>query len=359
MRVGCETASSPRIYSIGVQVANSTREHFTSRNGISVKIISEGSDKLRNRDGRGHYYQVFDPAQRRERVCVQLMALPLLALALKQEGLPELSTIESRLALVALLQNLDAVDNLRSDAHGNRILEFQPGDAIRVLKPAKLSDRQLRRFIVRRVYDEVTRSDLNNWFLLDDLDMAECGAAVNDFMRAAQVLEEDGYLKTDEPAANGFHVLPKAKLIRDVERYGAAKDDVVSERGYMASLESYKALAPQLPTIRLEYQRYGSATTETELLSVFKAVGPLVGSVAKDLVRASGGTKEITTLGPAISEMQSRRIGDAVLWAELTHVLKFTRDLTSHGASLSEPVLRIANENAFEVVLKLAALFPR
>lgn len=340
-------------------MSNEEREYFLSRNGVPVRINREGSDKLRNRDGRGHYFEVFDPSGKRERVCVQLIAPQLIDLSFQQEGLPALAAVEERLALVALLQNLDAIAGLPSDPHSNRLLELQPEDAVKVLKGPKLSDRQIRRFIVRRVYDEVSRNTLNKWIPLDNLDLAECGATLADFLRAAQVLEEEGYFKVSEPASDGFHVLPRAKLVREVERYGAAKEDVTSERDFLASIESYKPIASQLPTIRLEYQRYGSATSPTELLSVLKAVAPVVEAVAKDLLRAFGSKQVHSSLGPVIGELQSRGIGDAVLWSELNHVLKFTRDLAGHGAHLSEAVLRIACENAFELLLKLAALFPR
>ena len=337
----------------------SEREYFVSRNGLSVRINQEGSERLQHRDGRGHYFEVFDSANKRVRVRIELMAPRLIDLALQQESLPSLALSEQRLAIVALLQNLDAIAGLPSDDHGNRILELQPDDVVKVLKGPKLSDRQIRRFIVRRVYYDISRATLNEWFLLDDLDMAECCAELNDFLRAAQVLEEEGYFKTDEPGSNGFHVLPRAKLVREVERYGAAKEDVVSEHDYLASIESYKPIASQFPTIRLEYQRYGHATGATELLSVLKAVAPVVEATVKDLLRANGSRQDHASLGPAISDLQSRGIGGPVLWSELNHVLKFTRDLVGHGSQPSEPVLRIGCENAFDLLLQLAALFPR
>ena len=59
-----------------------------------------------------------------------------------------------------------------------------------------------------------------------------------------------------------------------------------------------------------------------------------------------------------IGELVRRRLGSVGLWSQLNHILSFGRELTEHGEELPEPVLRIACENAFELVPQLAALFP-
>ena len=59
-----------------------------------------------------------------------------------------------------------------------------------------------------------------------------------------------------------------------------------------------------------------------------------------------------------ISALQQHRIGTRGLLAQLNHILKFGRDLAEHGYAMSEPVLRMACENAFELAPQLGALFP-
>jgi hypothetical protein len=292
-------------------------------------------------------------------VCVLLLSLETMDLALQQKGLPTLEEMEAKVVLTTILRNLDRLSGLPTDEYGNRLLELRPADVIALLSAPKLSDRQIRRFMVRHIYDSITRSTLNEYVILDEWDMAACAADFNDFQRNAELLAEEGYFRIGTFGGDSFDVLPTAKLVREVERYGAAKEDVVSERDYLGGLESYTIIADQLPIVRMEYQRYGHATSPIELSSVFKAIAPVVELVAKNLLRAHGSKKEHPTLGPVIADLQARGIGNQVLWGELSHVLKFGRDIELHGGQMSESMLRIACENAFELLPQLAALFPR
>lgn len=58
-------------------------------------------------------------------------------------------------------------------------------------------------------------------------------------------------------------------------------------------------------------------------------------------------------------DLQSRGVASPALLSQLNHILKFARDLSQHGESLPQAVLRIACENAFELIPQLAALWPR
>ncbi len=108
-----------------------------------------------------------------------------------------------------------------------------------------------------------------------------------------------------------------------------------------------------------KFQRYSTAVTHQELESVFRAVAPLVEAVLKQLLKSKGSKHEHSSLGPAIADLHQRGIGGKPLWSQLNHILKFARDLEGHGASLPDPVLRIACENSFGLIPQLAALFPR
>jgi hypothetical protein len=58
-----------------------------------------------------------------------------------------------------------------------------------------------------------------------------------------------------------------------------------------------------------------------------------------------------------IGELQAKNVAGIALISQLDHVLKFGRDLAQHGQAMPLAVLRIACENAFELVPQLAALF--
>jgi hypothetical protein len=253
---------------------------------------------------------------------------------------------------------VDRIATLPVDEYGNRIVEIRPEDAIAALRPPQQPDRQIRRFIARCVHSAYARGTLREDVILDRIDMDLMGASYRDLIRNCQVLEDEGYLVIGSTSSAAVSVRPTARLVRDVERYGAAREDVVSERDFLGAVSAYGALRDSLETIQLEYRRYSVALSETELQCVFRAIAPVVESVVKDLLRAHGSTANYATLGPAISDLQARGIGGVSLLSQLNHILKFARDQSQHGASLPVPVLRIACENAFELLPQLAALFP-
>lgn len=247
--------------------------------------------------------------------------------------------------------------SLQTDKHGNRIVEVEADEAVEMLSGPPQSDRAIRRFIARRVHDSYSRSTLKTPVVIDDIDFAILGATATDFIRNSQLLEAESYIEISSTSPTSVTIRPTAKLVRDVERYGAVKEDVVSQLDYLGVVTAYPAIARFLPVIDLEYRRYSLALSPIELESVFKAIAPLVEDIVKDLLRSHGSTALHSTLGPAISEMRERGLGGISITSQLSYVLKFSRDLAQHGVNLPLPVLRIACENAFEVIPQLAALY--
>lgn len=192
----------------------------------------------------------------------------------------------------------------------------------------------------------------------DDMDKLITGNSELDFIRNVQLLEAEGYAIAHlamGPTLSG--VQPTAKLVREVERWGGPKDDVSSSVEYEAQIAAYGVLQPRAESLLTEHARFLAARSPAELESVFRATAPIVEAVARDMLRSHGCNRDLSTLGPIISEIQSRGLGGIALVSQLNHVLKFGRDLAEHGHAVSEPVLRIACENAFDLAPQLASLY--
>jgi len=127
---------------------------------------------------------------------------------------------------------------------------------------------------------------------------------------------------------------------------------------YQARVLAYPGLRAYAESLVIERSRLVVAQSLPELESVFRATAPTIESIARDLLVAHGSARDLSTLGPIIAEIQSRGLGGVPLLSQLNHVLKFGRDLSEHGHSVPEPVLRIACENAFELAPQLGSLFP-
>lgn len=239
-----------------------------------------------------------------------------------------LGTFEQRkqqLGILAVLENLDGVTDLPADPYGNRQIEVGSEDATRLLNGPKLSDRQIRRFLARRIYDAYSRSSLQSECVIDEFDVTICGATPMDLLRNAQLLEEEGYLRIGEIAGSQIAIVPRAKLIREVERYGAAREDAAEESDICSALTAYPELKKHETAILLEYRRYAAARTAVELESVFRAIAPVVEEVVKDVLRSAGSAAQHPALGPGINELRQRSMGNVALWAQLSHILKFAR----------------------------------
>ena len=336
----------------------SLREFYVSLTGQRLGIVKVHEGKIDNRSAIGLYYEVTDSAGVTTRICVGIgTQTEAIYRRLGESPLP-LERVKVQAALFAILDGFDARAEELADPSPVKLL-FLDGDALRsTRKRPKVSDRDLRRYIVRRLYDEYSRTTLGDPVSFEEHDQLYTGAASQDFIRCTQVLESEGYLKIKLTAPFvGPMVVPTAKLVRDVERYGAAREDVVSEEDYGAAITAWPALKAHVSALLAERARYIAASTAEELLSVFRATAPIVESIARSLLENRGSSKAYPTLGPIIGDLQSRGIGGPQLTSQLDHVLKFSRDLASHGERIPLAVLRISCENAFSLAPQLAALY--
>ena len=259
------------------------------------------------------------------------------------------------LRLVAL-HAIERLDNYQRDQHENVIVKLTAAELKSVLWPPRLQDRELRVFLARRIHDEVSRRTLHDDIGVDRIDRAVCGATTQDIVRALQILAEEGYLEIGATINDAIMVRSRAKLIRDVERYGAPKLDSTAADDLLSALAAYPVAKKRLQSITLEYQRFSAATTHEELISVFKAVAPEVEGFARAVLKAQGASGSFGNLGSIIKELAARNAGGPALLSQLRHVQKFARDVVEHGELLPDPVLRIACANAFELLPQLAAL---
>jgi hypothetical protein len=277
---------------------------------------------------------------------------------LRNADLPAFDQVKGVLARFAILDGIDADAEILAAPDPVKGITVDTDQLVPLLKRAKLSDRDIRRYVVRRAYDEYSRATLTDPVSFDSGDYTYTGATHQDFLRCAQLLEEEGYLHVKLITPHGaLSVLPTAKLVRALERFGAASEDVVSATDYEATLRAYPSIQPCEKALLAERGRYEAASTPAELLSVFRATAPIVESIVRDLLGSHGSKKAYPTLGPMIADLHSRGIAGIGVISQLENVLKFGRDMAQHGESLPMSVLRIVCENAFELVPQLAALF--
>jgi hypothetical protein len=335
------------------------KDFYVTPSGSTAHVTFLGVDNHPDRDAERYTFSVQSPAGNEETLNVMLVSPALINRALQQNGLPPLVEVKKDLTRLAAVTNFDRLDFLPTDEGGRRLVAIEGPEAIALLRRSKLSDREIRRFIARRIYQVYSRSTLNETVLFDHFDHLLTGAEPVDLYRNAQVLEAEGYVIIKQADGLELRLQPTVRLVREVERYGAAKEDVVTDSDYVQALGAYPGLGKYREAMQLEYQRYAVAVTDTELESVFKAAAPIVEAIVKDLLRAHGSTQQHTTLGPAVADLAKRGIGGRALLSQLDHVLKFGRDLALHGADLPTTVLRIACANAFELAPQLGALFPR
>lgn len=336
----------------------SNERYYVTRSGLGARLRLEREQKAPLRDAWEVWFTIETAGGNKERACVRLLSPMLMKLHLESQGLGTFEDNSQRLAILALLDNLDGLSELPSDPYGNREVAIGSDDVTSLLQRPRQSDRDARRFLARRIYDGYSRSTLREPMTLDAMDIAICGGSDQDVLRNCQLLEEEGYLFIRGNAPGSITIEPRAKLIREVERFGAAREDAAGEADFPSSMRAYPRLAAVQSAVLLEYGRYNTARTAVELDSVFRALAPIVEQVVKDVLAASGSASQHGSLGPAINDMRQRSIGNVGLWAELSHVLKFTRDLSQHGTSLPDPVLRIACENCFQLLPQLGALYP-
>ena len=335
------------------------KDFYVTPSGSTAQVTFLGADKHPDRDAERHIFSLMSPAGNTEKLNVSLVAPVLINATLQQNGLPPLAQVKTNLTHLAAVTSFDRLGLLPTDQEGRRLVEIEGSEAVALLRRPRLSDREIRRFIARRIYQVYSRSTLEQIVSFDSFDLQLTGASPTDMLRNAQLLAAEGYLSIKRADGNDLELKATARLVREVERYGAAKEDVVTERDHLQAVAAYPNLRKYQEPLQLEYQRYAVALTDTELESVFKAIAPILEAIVKDLLRALGSTQQHATLGPAIADLQIRGIGGIALLSQLNHVLRFGRDLSLHGASIPTTALRIACENAFELVPQLGALFPR
>ena len=92
---------------------------------------------------------------------MQLIADPLTSESLQQEGLPGLDEIRDKAVRLAAVTHYDPLASLPEDDAGNRLLDLDGAAVIALLRPPKRPDREIRRFVVRRIYQEYSLATLD------------------------------------------------------------------------------------------------------------------------------------------------------------------------------------------------------
>ncbi len=333
--------------------------YFVTTSGTTVCASPIYSGSVENRDAVQNSFNVATPTGPPVKVNVIFPTPPILTDALEKEAGLSFNSAREDLAVLTLLSEVDNSPNLFEDPESSHEILADASFLLDKLKRSKMPDRDMRRYIIRKVYEQYSRTTLSDPVSIQQMDFWITGAAYIDFLRNIEVLAEEGYLRVIEMSEEkGLAVRGTARLVREFEKYGAARDDVIAQQDYVATLGNYPVLQRHSEEILLEHRRYTTAITPSELISVFRAVAPIVETILRELLSAHGCTKHLQSLGPMISELQRRTLGSVALYSQLNHILKFSRDLAQHGAHVSEPVLRIACENAFELIPQLATLFP-
>jgi hypothetical protein len=226
---------------------------------------------------------------------------------------------------------------------------------------AWIGDQALRRYIARRLYLTWEHGSFDSYLSFGSTDQSLTGGGPDSFLRNLQLLEQEGHLELSRTMGTGFssfQARPTALLVREVERYGAARGDVESEADFTARLAVQDALLPERASILAERRRYELAQTAEDVASVFRSVMPVLEGLVRRLLRAHGSKKEHGTLGPMIGELRERGIGTRGLWSQLNAVLTNGRDISLHGEELPIAVLRMVTESCFELFPQLGLLFP-
>ena len=263
-------------------------------------------------------------------------------------------------AMVAAIRAVDSNPNfyvssdpVRIEIGYDELDETQPLD--------RISNQDLRRYLVRRLYLSWQDGSFDDSLRFGPMDQTLTGLGPDAFLRNLQLLGQEGYVGLNRTKGRGFSSFsaqPTALLVREVERYGAAKADVESEADYNARLAAHKALADEYSAIIAERSRYETSQTSDEVESVFRAVMPILEGVVRGLLSARGSQMTHSTLGPMIRDLRNRGIGALGLWSQLSAVQNNARDISLHGEDLPIAVLRLATVCCFELFPQLGKCFP-
>jgi len=331
-----------------------------TRAGTPVDLQFVRQYRHPDRDAKVLLYDATTRGENPQRFAVLLLAPPLLDMALRQTQHGSLEEVQEKLGLAAVLDAVDRRSELPLSPNGIPEVEVDVDEALGFFERTRPTDRELRRLIARRCYDSYASGTLESDTNIDATDFFITGARHIDFARNVGLLAAEGYLtiKRNDPDV-GILLRGTAKLVREVEKYGAPREDASSDRDYAALLSRYPVLSNVRQNVLAEYDRYAVALTAAELESVFRATAPIVESVAREVLQANGCNRTLDTLGPMIQELKNRGLVGNGTITELRYVVKFARDLEQHGTTLPESVLRIACETLFDVLPQLAAAAPR
>ncbi|MHB1069385.1 MAG: hypothetical protein ACYC1W_05960 [Gemmatimonadaceae bacterium] len=334
------------------------REYFVSLTGARLKIVKYHEGKVPDRTADGVYFEVTDATGATTRVCVAVGWMTGKLFDLRGDVSTTLEEARIFAALFSILDGHDVRAEVLPNSSPVKLVMLGAEALHDVIQRARASDLELRKYIARRVYDELSRATLYSMVTFDELDYRYTGGGNRDFIRSAQVLESEGYLaiKAVEDS-RGPTVVGTGKLIREVERFGAARQDMVSEEEFATSVSAWPVLKSRGSALLSERARYVAASSPDELLSVFRATAPMVEAIVRDLLANRGSQASYPALGPMIADLQSRSIAGPAVITQLNHVLKFARDLATHGQDMPVPVLRIGCEVCFSLAPQLAALF--
>jgi hypothetical protein len=171
------------------------REYFITRSGLRVRLewdMDDPSPPRFSRQAAVHIYVEGSPKY--ERVIIELKDFTKLKVQLASQYQIDLGVEEEYRALVCLaaLHAAEKLDTYPRHEGGSVRASFELKDLMPVIQPVRLQDRELRVYLARRIYDEVSRQTLSDPVNIDSLDFAISGAKIDDFVRAAQILEEEG-----------------------------------------------------------------------------------------------------------------------------------------------------------------------
>lgn len=341
-------------------------EHATSHrswvlpSGLTVELALGHEHRVPNTDFVGYDAVVTTPGGTSRTLKVHLLDLPLMDAARRQEGLEPLEPGErERIVETALLRLVDTDPEFFD---GDGPLEVGPTDAGDLKRTPRISDRELRRYIARRLYVEWAEKSFDRLVYFEDIDESLTGCDPVDFLRNLQLLDQEGYVRLDRTLGPltfaSYHARATARLIRDVELYGAASDDVDDAAEFGGAIGPVRALEEDLELLMLQRSRFQFSQTSSEIVSVFRAIMPTVESVVRRLLTAHGAKNELASLGPMIAQLKNRGIGTRGLWSELSGLQTLARDVALHGHDMSPTFLKFGCSACFDVILQLGSFFP-
>ena len=206
------------------------KHHFITTSGNTVYITPTYSGQADNRDAVQNSFDVATSTGPPAKVDIIFPTPPILKDTLENEAGLSFDLVREELAVLALLSEVDNSPKLFEDPESSHEILANGPYLLKNLNRERLSDRDMRRYIVRKVYDNYSRTTLSDPVSIEQMDLWVTGAKHIDFVRNIEVLAEEGYLNIIQLSQDeGLCIGGTAKLVREFERYGAARDDVIPE----------------------------------------------------------------------------------------------------------------------------------